>query len=73
MSTGSDFEDTLAQLEQRVRQLEGGDVPLEQALELFEQGVELARKAHEHLDAAESRVAALSRGRSGIEETPIDE
>ncbi|MCO4745317.1 MAG: exodeoxyribonuclease VII small subunit [Proteobacteria bacterium] len=67
------FEGSLAALEERVRKLESGDVPLEDALKLFEEGVELARSCHEQLEAAEERVAALSRGTSGIEETPLPE
>jgi exodeoxyribonuclease VII small subunit len=65
------FEEALAQLEQRVRKLEAGDVPLDDALTLFEEGVELARACHERLDEADQRVAALSRGRAGIEEHEI--
>ncbi len=67
------FESALEQLEQRVRKLEGGDVPLEQALELFEEGVALARTCHEQLEAAESRVAALSRGPAGVREQALAE
>lgn len=71
-SDASTFEHTLAELENRVRALESGEVPLDQALALFEEGVELARTCHEQLEAAEERVAALSRGQSGIEEKPLD-
>jgi exodeoxyribonuclease VII small subunit len=67
------FEQSLADLEERVRALEGGEIPLDQALKLFEEGVALARTCHEQLEAAEVRVAALSRGAEGIEETPISE
>ena len=67
------FEAALAQLEARVRTLEGGEVPLEQALTLFEEGVALARTCHEQLEAAEQRVAALSRGPQGLRETPMSE
>ena len=66
------FEASLAELEKRVRQLEGGDLTLEQALALFEEGVELARTCHERLEAAEQRVARLVRGPAGIEEQPLD-
>jgi exodeoxyribonuclease VII small subunit len=65
------FEAALAELEKRVRQLEGGDLTLEQALALFEEGVELARTCHERLEAAEQRVARLVRGPAGIEEQPL--
>jgi exodeoxyribonuclease VII small subunit len=67
------FESALAALEERVRRLEGGDVPLDEALRLFEDGVGLARQCHGYLDEAEQRVAALSRGTGGIEETPLSE
>lgn len=62
------FEQALTQLEERVRRLEGGDLALEDALQLFEEGVELARTCHERLEAAEQRVATLVRGPRGIEE-----
>ena len=65
------FEGSLASLEERVRALESGDVPLERALALFEEGVELARTCHEQLEAAEQRVAALSRGPAGPQEGPL--
>ncbi len=75
MSTDAEqgFESALASLEDRVRQLEAGDVSLEQALTLFEQGVELARTCHEQLEAAEERVASLVRGPNGIDERPLDD
>ncbi len=65
------FEEALAELELRVRQLEAGDISLEQALSLFEQGVDLARRCHEQLDAAEDRVSQLVRGAAGIETRPL--
>ena len=71
MSGGSRFEQSLEQLEQRVRKLEAGEVSLEEALTLYEEGVELARTCHEQLDEAEQRVAALRRGSDGIEEQPL--
>lgn len=65
------FEEALSQLEERVRSLEAGEVPLDEALALFEEGVSLARTCHEHLDAAEQRVASLTRGPGGVDETPM--
>ena len=73
MDTSRGFEGVLSELEARVRRLESGDVPLDEALRLFEEGVELARTCHEHLATAERRVAALSRGQAGITETPLEE
>lgn len=71
--SGAGFEDALSQLEERVRRLEAGDLPLEDALALFEQGVELARTCHDHLEEADQRIAALARGRQGVEERPLDD
>lgn len=68
---GPDFEQALIELERRVRQLEAGDLTLEGALALYEEGVELARTCQDRLDAAEQRVARLVRGAEGIEEQPI--
>jgi exodeoxyribonuclease VII small subunit len=67
------FESALEQLEARVRRLEAGDVPLDEALALFEEGVALARTCHAALDAAEQRVASLVLGARGPEEQPLPE
>jgi exodeoxyribonuclease VII small subunit len=67
------FETALSSLEERVKRLETGDVPLDEALKLFEEGVKLASQCHGFLDEAEQRIAALSRGTSGIEESPLAE
>lgn len=67
------FEQSLAALEDSVRRLESGEVSLDQALALYEQGVALAQRCHEHLDRAEQRVAALARGANGIVERPLDD
>jgi len=54
-----DFEQSLQSLEALVERLEGGDLPLEQALTLFEQGVALTRRCHEQLATARQRVEIL--------------
>ncbi|MCA1814128.1 MAG: exodeoxyribonuclease VII small subunit [Halobacteriales archaeon] len=53
------FEAKLGELEQVVRALEEGDLPLEQALERFEQGVALVRDLRQRLDQARLRVQLL--------------
>lgn len=73
MSEADGFEGALNALEDRVRKLESADVSLDEALGLFEEGVDLARKCHGHLDQAEQRIAALTRGREGVEERPLAE
>lgn len=59
------FETQLASLERIVRELERGELPLEQSLELFEQGVKLSRECQERLNEAERRIETLLRGADG--------
>jgi exodeoxyribonuclease VII small subunit len=53
------FEDSVRRLGQIVESLEHGELPLEQSLKLFEEGVRLARASQAELDAAERRVEQL--------------
>ena len=55
------FETSLEALEQIVRQLERGDLPLEKSLELFEQGIKLWRECQDRLSQAERRIEVLMR------------
>lgn len=68
MSEPRSFETALAELEARVARLERGDLELEEALRLFEEGVALVRVCHERLDAADARIVALTEGPTGIRE-----
>lgn len=58
-ASSQDFETTLAQLENIVTYLENGDLPLEEALKEFEQGVQLAKLGQERLQQAEQRIQIL--------------
>ena len=53
------LEAALEQLEGTARRLEQGDLPLEEALALFEAGVALTRQCTETLEAAERRIEIL--------------
>lgn len=53
------FETALVELEQIVSRLEGGELPLEEALNEFERGVQLARQGQVKLQQAEQRVHIL--------------
>jgi exodeoxyribonuclease VII small subunit len=55
------FETSLDELEKVVRELEGGDLPLERSLELFERGMDLGDVCRRQLEAAETRVEMLIR------------
>lgn len=59
LNAAPNFEQALAQLEQLVSQLESGDLPLDQALERFEQGVRLTRECQSALSAAQQKVQVL--------------
>ena len=59
------FEEQLKTLESVVEKLERGDLPLEESLSLFEQGVTLSEACKKELEAAEGRVQVLlQRGRT---------
>jgi exodeoxyribonuclease VII small subunit len=59
------FEASLEALEQIVRELESGDLPLEKSLELFEDGIRLSRQCQERLNQAERRIEVLLRDNQG--------
>jgi exodeoxyribonuclease VII small subunit len=59
------FEESLKRLESIVEQLEKGDLPLEQSLKLFEEGVNLSAACKKELDAAEGKVQMLVKQRDG--------
>jgi exodeoxyribonuclease VII small subunit len=59
------FEASLSNLEKIVRRLEEGDLPLEESLKLFEDGVRLSRECQERLNQAERRIEILLRDEDG--------
>ena len=59
------FEARLAELEDLVDQLETGDLPLEKAVQTFEEGMSLARQLNEVLEKAERRIEVLMTKESG--------
>lgn len=59
------FEEAFARLEAVVAKLESGEAGLEEALELFEEGVTLSRYCRHKLDEAEGRIRVLVEGPDG--------
>ncbi len=59
------FEEALQKLEAIVAQMEEGDLPLEETLKAFEEGVRLARFCTSKLDEAERKVEKLMRDQAG--------
>ena len=62
-----DLEKSLAQLEKLVNELESGDLPLEKAMQKFEQGIKLTRNCQTALRDAEQRVEVLLKSAGGEE------
>ena len=55
------FEESLAELEQVVRDLEGGQLGLDDALTRYERGVTLIKHCHARLQEAEQRILLVTR------------
>jgi exodeoxyribonuclease VII small subunit len=67
------FDDILARLRSLVERLEGGNLPLEEGLRYFEEGMELCRQGAAVLDKAEKRVEVLLSTAGGTPTTePLD-
>lgn len=56
------FEEALGRLEEIVRHLEKGDLPLSESLKLFEEGSGLLKNCSTMLDEAEQKVVKLKKG-----------
>jgi exodeoxyribonuclease VII small subunit len=62
---GMSFEEALRALEEVVRKLEGGEVPLEESIGLYERGEALRRHCQARLDAAQARIEKIVTGPDG--------
>ncbi len=68
------FEAALTRLEEIVQELEKGDIPLDQSLKLFEEGIRLSRICNKRLEDAERKVEILMKDRDGaIKAEPFEE
>ena len=67
------FEESLLRLDEIVKALEQGEVPLDRALTLFEEGTKLLKSCGRQLDQAEQKVVRLMKGEEGAPaELPFD-
>ena len=64
------FEESMQRLEQIVRAMERGDVPLEESLKLFQEGTELVRSCNQLLENAQLQVKKIVTAPDG---TPVEE
>jgi exodeoxyribonuclease VII small subunit len=68
------FEAALARLAEIVQELEKGDIPLEQSLKLFEEGIKLSRICNKRLEEAERKVEVLLKDKDGkVTAKPFEE
>jgi exodeoxyribonuclease VII small subunit len=65
MDTSMKFEDALNRLEAIVKDLESGEIEIERALSLFEEGTKLSRMCAKKLLKIEKRVEILKKGEDG--------
>ena len=66
------FEQSMKQLEQIVRELEDGDLPLEKAIKKFEEGMKLTKLCSEKLDETEKKISVLLKNAEGqMAERPL--
>lgn len=68
--TNQTFEDSMTRLEQIVRAMERGDVPLEESLKLFQEGTELVQRCQKLLDDAILQVKKIMVAQDG---SPLEE
>lgn len=67
------FETALERLEEIVERMEQGDLPLEEAMQLFEEGVKLGQSCQKRLDEAERKITMLIEKADGeLAEQPFD-
>jgi exodeoxyribonuclease VII small subunit len=67
------FDAVLARLREAVERLEASDLSLEQSLQIYEDGVALARRGQQLLATAERRVELLVTTTTGVETIPFDD
>ncbi len=56
---GNEFEKAFQQLEQIVQRLEGEELPLDESLRLFEEGINLSRFCHQRLEEVEKKIETI--------------
>lgn len=65
MATEMKFEEALKKLEEIVRSLEDGDLPLDESLEKYEEGIRLSKICAKRLEAAKKKVEVLLKSEDG--------
>lgn len=74
--TTNEFEKSFQQLEKIVQRLEGEELPLDESLQLFEEGIRLSRFCHQRLEEVEKKIELIladAKGQPVIEAFEPDE
>ena len=67
------FEQAMERLEKIIQELESGELPLEKAMNKFEEGIELTRFCSRKLDETEEKINILLKDKAGaVRERPFD-
>jgi len=67
------FEEALAQLEQITKELEEGDLSLEESLKYFDEGVKLAEQCNRQLNEAQKKIEILLKKNEELKPTPFED
>ena len=67
------FEEALAKLEQITKELEEGDLSLEESLQYFDEGVKLAEQCNSKLNDAQKKIEILLKKNDRLEPTAFDD
>lgn len=65
------FEEAMGKLEEIVLRLENGDVPLEQAIELFQEGMKLSQLCGQKLEQVERKIEMLVEENGSLKKKPF--
>ncbi len=71
-SPAPNFDQCLARLQQIAGELERADLPLEQAIQLFEEGMKLSEQCRRQLDEAEGKIEILVQRGGQLKPEPLD-
>jgi len=67
------FEENLQRLDEAVKKLEEGDIPLDESLQIYEEGIEAFRSCRKMLEEAEGKISKLVETLEGeLEEEPFE-
>ncbi|GKS11938.1 MULTISPECIES: exodeoxyribonuclease VII small subunit [Paenibacillus] len=69
--TAISFEEAMDKLEGIVAKLESGDVPLEQAIELYQEGMKLSHLCGQKLETVEKKIEMLVESEAGLSKKPF--